>query len=167
MRITTLPTKLRWLLGRKRGPHGETWTYRALSEAISRSGGTQVSHATIGKIADGGNDNPKINTLEALAAVLGVPTAVFLRAFEIQDLPALELFDQPRVRSIVTLLHGLAPEDLAEVEQAVRELRERKGLPACVDGEDLLPADPPELPPRPGRRRSRRDAGHRAADTLE
>jgi transcriptional regulator with XRE-family HTH domain len=156
----SLAFKLSLLMLRGTGPDGVPWTVRTLAEA-TKSAGRGMSHATVGKIADGTNDNPRIQTVEDLAAALGVSPGFFFPLYDVSDLPAVQMFGDPHIRELLTLMARLSQEDLADVEALVRQRAQ------AVGAQEEKPLPPPaELRKRPGRRRMS-EAARRAAETLE
>ncbi|MET9119985.1 helix-turn-helix domain-containing protein [Streptomyces sp. NPDC004528] len=162
----TLAAKLSWLLDHSKDPAGRPWTLRSLADATRRHDGKGMSHATIGKIADGDNDNPRIRTLETLAATLGVSPGFFFSLYELKDLPSVRMFGDPRARRLLELMEGLDDADLAAIESVIKDRRSARDAARSTP----LPEHPrTETPRRPGRRRSSpiADAARRAADSLE
>ncbi|MFC8428485.1 hypothetical protein [Streptomyces sp. NPDC057253] len=156
----SLAFKLSFLMLRSMGPDGVPWTVRTLSDA-TKLDGRGMSHTTVGKIADGTNDNPRIQTVEDLAAALGVSPGFFFPLYDVTDLPAVRMFGSPHIRELLTLMARLPEKDLADIEALVRERAEAAGVQE----------DPPLPPPaqqrkRPGRRRMS-EAARRAAETME
>lgn len=156
----SLAFKLSWLMLRGIGPDGAPWTVRTLAEA-TKLDGRGMSHATVGKLADGTNPNPRVQTVEDLARALGVSPGFFSSLYDVSDLPAVRMFGNPHIRELLTLMARLSEEDLADIEALVRERAQAAG----VEGDPPLPP-PAEQRKRPGRRRMS-DAARRAAETLE
>jgi transcriptional regulator with XRE-family HTH domain len=142
------------------GPNGLPWTTRTLSDA-TKLVGKGMSHATVGNIADGTNDNPRMQTIEDLAAALGVSPGFFFSLYDVTDLPAVRMFGNVRIREMLTLMERLGEDDLATIEALVTRLASAAGEPQEDD-----PPPPAETPKRPGRRRMS-EAARRAAKSLE
>jgi transcriptional regulator with XRE-family HTH domain len=142
------------------GPDGKPWTTRSLAKATQEHG-VGMSHATVGKIADGTNDNPRMKTIEDLAAALATSPGFFFSLYDVSDLPSVQMFGNPRIRELLTVMQRLTPADLADVEALVSA----RALAAGDPPERPLPP-PAETPRRPGRRRMS-EAARRAAKSLE
>ncbi|MFF7750495.1 helix-turn-helix domain-containing protein [Streptomyces sp. NPDC007971] len=156
----SLAFKLSWLMLTTLGPDGQPWTTRTLAEATKLIG-RGMSHATVGKLADGTNDNPRMQTLADLAAALNTSPGFFFPLYDVTDLPAVRTFGNVRIRTILTLMEHLSEADLAEVEALARKLANEAGDPPQED-----PPPPEAARNRPGRRRMS-EAARRAAKTLE
>lgn len=156
----SLASKVSWLMDHTRDPDGRPWTTRSLARATQEHG-EGMSHATVGKIADGTNDNPRMKTVEDLAAALKTSPGFFFSLYDVSDLPSVQMFGNPRIRELLTVMHRLTPTDLADVEALVTER-------ALAAGDPPEPVRPPpvETPKRPGRRRMS-EAARRAAESLE
>jgi transcriptional regulator with XRE-family HTH domain len=142
------------------GPDGKPWTTRSLAKETQEHG-VGMSHATVGKIADGTNDNPRMKTVEDLAAALDTSPGFFFSLYDVSDLPSVRMFGHPQIRELLSLMDRLTPTDLAAVEALVKTLASAAGDPP----ERSLPP-PAETPKRPGRRRMS-EAARRAARSLE
>lgn len=156
----SLASKVSWLMDHTQGPDGRPWTTRSLA-AETQAHGVGMSHATVGKIADGTNDNPRMKTVEDLAAALAVSPGFFFSLYDVSDLPSVQMFGNPRIRELLTAMQRLSPADLADVEALVAARVSAAGDPPAHP----LPP-PPEPPKRPGRRRMS-EAARRAAQSLE
>lgn len=143
---------------------GQTHTSRSLSASVDELPGeyTSVSHAAIAKLANGSQDNPTVNTIVSLCKALGgVPPAHLLPYDSYADLEALEAFESPEARRVLSLLQGLPQSELRNVIADLERRRADLGLKQVGDSESTKTTGKRQ------RRRNLNDAAQYAADALE
>jgi transcriptional regulator with XRE-family HTH domain len=164
----SLSAKLLTLLRLRRDAQGFTPSARDITKATTPPDQRKpaISHGQISSLMNGSSTNPKASTLHILARALGAPAAFLLPGWD--DLTALTVYEEsPEARETLRLMKGLEPQDIAEINMKLREVRARRGLSADVPA---IPPPPPGVDqPREGRPRrlSLYDAAERAADDLE
>lgn len=121
-----------------------------------------MSHGTIAKLANGSQENPTVDTIIALCEALGgVPPAHLLPHDSYADLEALNAFESPQARRVLSLLQGLPQSELHNVIADLERRRADLGLQQVGDSESAKATDKRQ------RRRSRDEAAQYAADALE
>lgn len=124
--------RLTRLFDHTRRPDGRRWTLQHVAdECVAR--GQQVTKQYILHLKSGVRTEPRLNLVEALADVFGVPVAYFTADYAgrmTSDLlPVLVAMSEPRVRAVLTR------EDAAEVLAALTD----PALNALTAGRGLLP----------------------------
>lgn len=160
-RRLSLAEKLKALMA---GRQGQAHTSRSLSASVDALPGehASVSHAAVAKLANGSQDNPTVNTIMALCEALGgVPPAHLLPHDSYADREALEAFENPQARRVLSLLQGLPESELRNVIADLERRRADLGLRQVGDGESAKATGKRQ------RRRSRDEAAQYAADALE
>lgn len=173
----SLAEKIKSLMASRRDARGRAHTSRSLSAAVKALPGdhASVSYATVNNLAKGTQDNPTVQTVMALCEALGkVPPAHLLPHDAYGDLVALQAFEDPRARHILTLLSGMPNSAWDEVVAELERRRSDLGLDAVQPHDGVVEVDPdpqrqPEEAPKRGRRRRRssKEAAEYAADSLE
>lgn len=167
--MLTLAAKLAFLLRRRPGPDGEPPSNQTLSEEIRALPGHKRggSVGQLSKLRRGDDTNPTLDTIGALATVLGAPAAFLLPGWEEFDvLSAIE--GNPKARDLVRHLDGLPPAEIDGLLEHLRERRSQLGLAPDVPTRviDTEP-DSGDVNRRHRRRRSMEEAAKYAADSLE
>ncbi|WP_405968910.1 hypothetical protein OG613_47610 (plasmid) [Streptomyces sp. NBC_00015] len=171
----SLAEKLKTLMASHRNANGRAHTVRSLSEAVKALPGdhASVSYGAVNKLANGTQENPTVRTIVALCEALGdVPPAHLLPHDAYSDLAALQAFEDPQARRILTLLDGMPRSALDDLAAELERRRADLGLGAVQPG-DLAAEEgqsaprEPEQPPQRRRRRSVTETAEYAADSLE
>ncbi|MFG3403749.1 hypothetical protein [Streptomyces sp. NPDC048142] len=160
----SLAEKLKALMTSRRGANGRPHTSRSLSTSVDELPGehASVSHAAIANLAKGSQDNPTVNTIMALCEALGgVPPAYLLPHDSYVDLEALEAFENPQARRVLSLLQGLPQSELRNVIADLERRRADLGLQQVGNSESA------KATVKRQRRRGRNEAAQYAADALE
>ncbi|MGW2986420.1 helix-turn-helix domain-containing protein [Streptomyces goshikiensis] len=148
----------------RKGANGRPHTSRSLSASVDELPGehASVSHATIANMVNGSKDNPTVDTILALCEALGgVPPAHLLPHDSYADLEALNAFENPQARRVLSLLQGLPESELRNVIADLERRRADLGLQQVKDSEST------KAPGKRPRRRTRDEAAQYAADALE
>ncbi|WP_435058485.1 hypothetical protein [Streptomyces sp. bgisy060] len=151
----------------RRDANSRAFSARTLSAAVDAlpDNRTSVSHAAIAKLANGSQDNTTIATVIALCEALGsVPPAHLLPHESYDDLEALEAFERPSARRVLSLLNGLPESELLNVIADLERRRADLGLAPVPVPKSEADETPPS---RRRRRRSKEEAARYAADALE
>lgn len=167
--MLTLAAKLTFLLRRRPGPDGEPPSNQTLSDEIralpghSRGG----SKGQLSKLRRGDDKNPTLDTICALAAVLGAPAPFLLPGWDEFDVLSV-IEGNPKARDVVRHLDGLSPADLDALLEHLRERRSQLGLAPDVPAPVIdAESDSGDVNRRHRRRRSMEEAAKYAADSLE
>lgn len=80
--LRTLSDKLNWLIDHAHPAGRGRLSDNEVSFLIHKATGVQISYATIWKLRNGQNSNPKLNVIEALAKTFGVPPAFFFDDYD-------------------------------------------------------------------------------------
>ncbi|MGJ5755220.1 hypothetical protein FB563_3438 [Streptomyces puniciscabiei] len=146
----TIAAKLDYLI-REIHPKGRgPFTYQEIADMIKESAGEgepTVSHGTVQAIRTGKVTNPSVDSLRALAAFFGVPTAYFLddslsrtveaRIREIKESvetadagdEVADVLRDKEVRAVAFRLSGLSARSLRGIKSIVEGFRQAEGLP--------------------------------------
>ncbi|MFD4610002.1 hypothetical protein ACFWOT_18250 [Streptomyces sp. NPDC058440] len=167
--MLTLAAKLAYLLRRRPGRDGEPPSNQTLSDEIRALPGHKRggSVGQLSKLRRGDDVNPTMDTICALATVLGAPPPFLLPGWD--EFDVLSVIDgNPKARDVVRHLDGLSPADLDALLEHLRERRRQLGLAPNVPAE-VINAEPDsgDVNRRHRRRRPLVEAAKYAADSLE
>ncbi len=127
-----------------------------------------LSHTAIDNLREGKQGNIKVSSAVDLADVLGAPAAFLLPGYD--DLLALyEITNNPWAVEIVRHLRDMPDADQAQLLADLRARRVERGLPADVPPEHIeeVPREVEDRKNRDRRKKSPKEIGQLAADTLE
>jgi transcriptional regulator with XRE-family HTH domain len=120
---------------------GKEYSHREVERELKDRFGEQISHAYIGQLRAGRQDNPTIKTVRALAMFFGVPVDYFVSEAVAREVDKelhlavqlRELRDNPAVGSLVVRARGLSNRSLESLIGIMDRVREIEGLPPPSD----------------------------------
>lgn len=122
---------------------GKEYSHREVERELRDRFGEQLSHAYIGQLRAGRQDNPTIKALRALAMFFGVPVDYFVSEAVAREVDKelqlaaqlVELRDHPSLGTLVVRARGLSDRSLESVIAIMDRVREIEGLPPPSDRE--------------------------------
>ncbi|MBF9071823.1 helix-turn-helix domain-containing protein [Streptacidiphilus fuscans] len=132
------------LFHQKLSPTGSPYTNAQVAEGVQREFGVKLSTNTVQSLRTGARENPKQQTIKALADWFGVPVGYFFGDFSDPDQATSQrpepdaataiaaAAENAGVLSVALRADGLSEEGLRLLTQVIDQVRRAEGLPAVA-----------------------------------